>query len=228
MTAKKKTAKKLTAKKVVKKKKPSASLAAFILLDRSGSMGFKWTETLSSVNAYITSLAKGKVKGHVTVAMFDDHIGSQFDIIRDAVDFDKCKLISPSEASPRGGTPLYDALAKIVEQANMAGVKKTVIVVMTDGQENASREMSRDKALAKIAACKKKGWEVIFLGADFDAVTQASTVGLSMSKAINITAGNYDDTMYSLADKTMCYASSVRGTISFNDKDRTAASKKNP
>lgn len=227
MTTKKKKATKKAVKKTVKKKNAS-SLAAFILLDRSGSMGMKWTETLSSVNAYISGLAKGKVKGHVTVALFDEHVGSQFDIIRDAVDSDKCKLITPTEASPRGGTPLYDALSKIVNLAKQAAERKTVIVVMTDGQENASREVSREDAMAKVAECKGKGWEVLFLGADFDAVTQGSSLGLTRSKGINMTVGNYADTMDLLSQKTMCYASSVSGSISFDAKDRAIASKKNP
>lgn len=205
--------------------KQEAKLEVFILLDRSGSMGSKWTETLSSLNTYVNDLAKNKVKGRVTLAAFDEHVTPQFDIVRNNDKFEDYKDITSKEISPRGGTPLYDSLLKIVDLANKAGDEKTVIVVVTDGDENASKEVNREKALDCVEQCKKKGWEVIFLGADFDAAHVSASVGLSSNKFVNVTVGNYESTMRSMSAKTMCYASGMSASIDITAEDKAAATK---
>src|SRR3954466_6944012 len=91
-----------------------SKLNVFILLDRSGSMATKWEETVSSVNAYVKEM---KADGYVTVALFDDHVGAKFDIIRDGDKFKNFDSINAKEFSPRGGTPLYDCIEKIVSLA---------------------------------------------------------------------------------------------------------------
>lgn len=212
-------------KTIKNKAKKTPNLGVFILLDRSGSMMTKWTETLSSLNTYVNDLAKNKAKGRVTLAAFDEHISPQFDIVRNNDKFEDYKDITAKEIAPRGGTPLYDSLFKIVDLANKADDGKTVIVVVTDGEENASKEVNRQKALDCVESCKKKGWEVIFLGADFDAAHVSASVGLSSNKFVNVTVGNYESTMRSMSAKTMCYASGMSASIEITAEDKVNATK---
>jgi hypothetical protein len=65
------------------KKESAKGLNAYILLDRSGSMSSRWSEALSSINAYVAELAKDAAK--VTLATFEGQDGLQFDVIRDDV-----------------------------------------------------------------------------------------------------------------------------------------------
>lgn len=195
------------------------SLAVYLLIDRSGSMANKWDETISSVNAYINDLKKQKVRCKATVCCFDSQGGLTFDVLRDAVAMSKWKDIGADEIAPRGYTPLYDAVGKLISKADADGPKKAAIVIMTDGGENASKEISKDSARAMIKRCQDKEWQVVFLGADFDAYNDAGNLGVLRGSTMNMSAGNYGAAAQSLSYSTKAYFSSGR-MMSFSDEDR--------
>jgi len=204
-------------------KAKKTELNAYILLDRSGSMEPRWDESLTSVNSYVDTLAKDKaIKASVTLATFDTQGGFQFDIIRPTATAQDWKKVSREDATPRGTTPLFDAIGRIVSMADAAGHDKTIIVVMTDGQENASQELNKQAAKAVVERCKAKNWQVIFLGADFDAFGEASNVGVAASSTLNMSAGNYGATMDMMASRSVSYASSGVNMM-FSAKDRDLA-----
>ncbi len=193
-------------------------LNVYILLDRSGSMSTRWAEALSSINVYVKELEKGKV----TLATFDGQDGLIFDVIRDGVSSKKWEEVSNKDATPRGMTPLFDALGRVVALAEKANEDKTVVVVMTDGEENHSREVTKQDAKAAIDRCKTRGWQVVFLGADFNAFGEAAQVGVGAASTLNMTAGNYGASMRGLGKQTMMYASAGIN-LSFSDEDRKKA-----
>lgn len=213
-----------TKKKPAVKRKNEAN--DYILIDRSGSMSTKWSETLGAVNAYVAQLKKDKATGTVTVATFDKTDTTQFDVIRDGVTISKWKNITNEDATPRGYTPLFDAIGKIVAKAEKANAKKTVLVVVTDGEENASSETTREGAKVALERFKEKGWQVLFLGADFDAFAQAGSVGVGRGQTISATAANYSNTMTGMAMSRGMYASGSAACMSFSDDDRAKAVKK--
>lgn len=194
----------------------------YMLLDRTGSMSRKWDETLSSINGYVDDLKKNKTKASITLAMFDHHAGFKFDIIRKDVKPKDWKKVTNDDAAPRGTTPLHDAIGRIVSMAESDKPKKAVVVVMTDGLENASREMNRDAAKACLDRCRDRKWQVVFLGADFDAFGQAAGVGTKADQTLNMSAGHYGAAMRSLSTATAAYASSGRA-MSWSDEDRKRA-----
>ncbi len=154
----------------------------FILLDRSGSMQTLWSEALNAVNGYVKKLAENKVDTGVTLATFDnDGDEFKFEVIRDRVIPSTWKPVSAEDATPRGLTPLNDAIGRIVTLAkrgsNGEPYDKLALIVMTDGLENASREYSHAAAKALLDDCRAKNWQVIFLGADFDNAAQAASYG---------------------------------------------------
>lgn len=200
-------------------------LNAYVLLDRSGSMSTRWNEALGSVNAYVEGLAK--VPAKVTLATFDDVAGIQFDVIRDAVPVAEWKNVTDEDASPRGGTPLLDAIGRVVALAEKAADEKTVIIVMTDGQENQSREVTKHAAKAALNRCAAKKWEVVFLGADFNAFGEAANVGVVADKVMNLTAGNYAVAMRGFASKSADYAMSG-AAVNFTEEDRRVAAGEPP
>lgn len=114
----------------------------FILLDRSGSMQSLWTEALSSINAYVKKLVDDKVDTGVTLATFDSSDKLHFDVIRDRITPPTWRAVSNEDATPRGFTPLSDATGRIVALAEAGKYDKVAIIIMTDGHENASRELT--------------------------------------------------------------------------------------
>lgn len=212
-------------KRPAPKKKAKASANDYILIDRSHSMSNKWTETLGAVNAYVAKIKEDGADGTITVATFDKNQDVDFDIVRDSVKVKDWKDITNKDAMPRGWTPLFDAIGKVVALAEKAKAKKTVLVVVTDGEENASKEMTKESAKAALERFKSNGWQVIFLGADFDAFGQAAGVGIGRGQTIMASAVNYGDVLKGVATSRTMYASGAMSAMSFDDDDRAKAVK---
>jgi len=171
----------------------------YILLDRSGSMQTLWSEAIGSINAYVKKLKKND---KVFLAAFDN----EYEVVRNCK-VDEWKDITNEDCEPRGVTALYDSCGKIMTRANEDDARKTVLVVMTDGYENASKEYTQAAIKAKIKAFEEKKWEVIFLGANFDAVESVSgSLGVMASKSMNYGAGNFMRGMDILATSTAAYS----------------------
>ena len=204
---------------------------SYILLDRTGSMSDIWDEALSSVNAYATSVGEadeGEVDGEdietdVTLAVFDYQDGMQFDVLRDGVKAEDWTNVTDDEANPRGMTPLFDAIGRMVNLAETDKPEKAVIVIMTDGLENSSRELTKDGAKAALDRARAKGWEVVFLGAEFASFDDAETVGVTASKTMAVGKDQLQQSMSTLARKSRAYGKGEADEVEFNDEDRAAA-----
>ncbi|MEL6955808.1 MAG: vWA domain-containing protein [Pseudomonadota bacterium] len=203
---------------------------SYILLDRTGSMSGIWDEALTSVNAYATTVAEERegetedtLKTEITLAVFDHHNGMQFDVLRRNADADSWSEVTSEEASPRGMTPLFDAIGRTITMAEEDNPERAVIVIMTDGHENASQEFTRETAKAALDRAKEKGWEVIFLGADFGQFNDAEGVGMAQSKVMGMSAGTMQESMQRLGAKARDYGTGQEAEVNFNDEDRAIA-----
>lgn len=204
---------------------------SYILLDRTGSMSDIWDEALGSVNAYAASVGEadeGEVDGEdietdVTLAVFDYQDGMQFDVLRKGVKAEDWNDVTNDEANPRGMTPLFDAIGCMVSLAEADKPEKAVIVIMTDGRENSSRELTKDGAKAALARAEAKGWEVVFLGAEFASFDDAESVGMDARKTMAVGQGSMQDSMSALAKKSRAYGKGEEAEIEFNEEDRALA-----
>jgi hypothetical protein len=175
----------------------------YILLDRSGSMETMWDEALGSINGYVAELPE---KTNVFLAVFD----TDYNVIRNTA-AKKWKPISREDATPRGGTRLFDSAARIMYRALDDNAEKTVIVVMTDGFENSSLNFKQSdvKTLSKTMEAKK--WELLFLGANFDKVGDVAinNFGVASGKFADVKVGTMHDYMTTtLSRSTAAYATS--------------------
>lgn len=199
---------------------------AYILLDRSGSMQSLWVEALSSVNAYAKELSDktsgNAVDSHVTLAVFDAHEGLAFDVVRKKVPALHWEAVTDRDATPRGMTPLLDAIGRIVALAETENPDKAILVVMTDGMENASREVTREGAKAALDRVKAKGWEVVFLGANFDNISDAEAVGVGADRQMSMAPGRMAETMQVMAKKSRAYFAAA-APMQFEESDRATA-----
>ena len=58
------------------------------------------------------------------------------------------------------------------------------MVIITDGQENCSREYSKATIKKMISDKQEKGWKFLFLGANIDAVSEAGSLGIDTNNAV--------------------------------------------
>lgn len=197
----------------------------FILLDRSGSMASLWAEALGSINSYVAKLAEDKVDTGVTLAAFDERAGRlDLQIVRDRIIPSTWRTVKDSEVSPRGGTPLNDAVGEIVARAKAGDYDKVAIIIMTDGNENASKELTVTQAKLLLDQCRARGWQVIFLGANFDNAMQASSYNNDVNATMSAARGTFTAHTHSLASKRAVYGATGQG-MNFTDEEKAALNK---
>lgn len=194
----------------------------FILLDRSGSMSSQWKEALGAVNAYVKKLADDKVDTGVTLATFDGGNGLQFDVIRDRITPPTWRPVSDIDAEPRGMTPLNDAVGKIVSMAEAGNYEKLALIIMTDGQENNSTELTVAQAKALLDKCRAKNWQVIFLGANFDNAQQATSYGNLARNTVQSSTRNLSATMATMGTMRSAYGATGQ-SMNWSDEDKAKA-----
>lgn len=190
-------------------------LSVFVALDRSGSMGGeKWTNAVDSLNEYVKGLQKEKINGDITIIAFDSDgmYGGASSVrlvsLAEAADIAYFERIDPYALHPAGGTPLYDAAGHVINLALEKNSKRTVIVILTDGEENTSKEYTQAKIKEKVAEVTKKGWEVIFLGANFDAAKYNAGSGLAAGKLRNFDLND-------VSSRTAMYADLTKSTTAY-------------
>ena len=200
---------------------------SYILLDRTGSMSNIWDEALGSVNAYAKSVGEKEkdeedIETVVNLAVFDSQHGLEFDVLRRGIQAQAWTDVSNDEARPRGMTPLFDAIGRLVSMAESDGPEKAVLVIMTDGIENASREITAAGAKAALDRARARGWEIVFLGAEFANFTDAHRVGVGSERTMGFRRGRSRDVMCVLAKKSRLYATRQEEVV-FDENDRTLA-----
>jgi hypothetical protein len=105
--------------------------------------------------------------------------------------------------------------------------ERAVLVVLTDGHENASKEWTKARIKSRPDEISAKGWQVLFIGADFDAFAKAGSLGVSQSSTLTMSPGHYSAAMASMAIRTADYAATGRA-VAFSAEDRAVASGQPP
>ena len=197
-----------------------------MVLDRSGSMSSCRNETVDSINKYVEEIKKDGVVGLFTLSTFDS---VSIDIPISRVKINELIEFGYDILEPRGGTPLNDAIGLAVSDLsnfNLEGNEKKVLVIVTDGMENASREYSTKAIKQLIEEKTKEGWLIIYLGADHDAFLQSSNLGFEVDKTLHYAKRDSVDAFRTVATKTTQYSRGMKyDEIGFIDEERKNSNK---
>ncbi len=160
------------------------------ILDRSGSMSGLEDDTIGGFNSLLEKQKKEEGDAFVSVVLFDD----ETEVLYDRVDIHKIEPMNDKQYYCRGCTALLDALGGAIRHignvhkyAREEDVpEKTLMIITTDGMENASRRYSYSKVKQMVEHQKERyGWEFLFLGANIDAVSEAGRFGIDSRRAVN-------------------------------------------
>ncbi len=160
------------------------------ILDRSGSMSGLEADTIGGFNSMMEKQKKTGEKAIVSTVLFDD----VSEVIHDRVPIENIGKMTDEQYFVRGCTALLDAVGGAIHHIGNVHKyareedrpEKTIVVITTDGMENASRKYSREKIEKMVKKQQKKyGWEFIFIGANIDAYSEAQKYGIRKDRAVN-------------------------------------------
>ncbi|MBO5410986.1 MAG: VWA domain-containing protein [Clostridia bacterium] len=180
------------------------------ILDRSGSMAGLESDTIGGFNAMIEKQKKQDGECFVSTVLFDN----DSEVLHDRVKLSEIKPMTERDYTVRGCTALIDAIGgaihhigNIHKYARPEDVPEhTMLVITTDGMENASHRYSSEKVKAMIERQKEKyGWEFLFIGANIDAVETAAKYGIGADRAVNYNADKEGtNIVYEAVAKAVC------------------------
>lgn len=195
-----------------------------VILDRSGSMSLIKQDAIGGFNTFLKAQQELDGEATMTVVQFDN----EYLVTVNGEDINNVEPLNDATFVPRGGTALLDAIGRTLNEvgARLANTieenrpEKVIVVILTDGHENSSREFGRTQINKMITEQKEKySWEFIFLAAGQDALAEAQSIGIGGSNAMNFVANSrgVDATYTSMTKAVSSYRMS--GAIDSNWKE---------
>jgi hypothetical protein len=162
------------------------ALITFIL-DESSSMSDIRHATREGFNAYRQEQIAHGGETWWTLTTFNQDVNTRFS----ALPGRRVPRLG-REYSPHGCTALYDAIgASIVKTraqlSELGGERPAdiIVVILTDGMENASREWTRAQVFELITEAENAGWQFIFLGANQDSWEVSQDLGIRRGTVVD-------------------------------------------
>ena len=185
-----------------------------LVIDRSGSMEAMKEEAQGGINTLLTEQFALPGKLTVTLVEFDDHIDTVARLAKKTIDY---SLV------PRGMTALFDAVgseivktgADLDKMKEDARPEKVLFVIVTDGEENQSKEYTFEKVKELIAHQKDAyNWSFQFLGAG-EAAWQGQSLGMGSSSYNGQDIGGNTRLYGALSASMASYRSAVEPDVQF-------------
>jgi len=198
-----------------------------LLLDKSGSMGSVLDDTIGGYNQFIKDQKDADGEAKFTLVLFNNF----YRTIYDAIDIQEVPELTTDTYKVGSTTALYDTIGysisnlgnRLAKMEEADRPENIVFVILTDGAENASREMDSDSIFKMIThQTEKYNWDFVFLGANQDAFKESGKLGFSKGSTMTYSAGEtvsaFGSMSRGLSETRMGKRSS--GTDYFNDADR--------
>ncbi len=161
-----------------------------IILDRSGSMETVRADTIGGFNAFLAEQKAVPGAATLSLVQFDN----EYETVHSVTRIQDVPELTAQTFVPRGSTALLDAIGRtvIATGARLAALPeadrpgKVLLVIMTDGQENASAEFTRPQIFDMITHQREKyQWQIAFIGANQDAIATGKSYGIPASNSAN-------------------------------------------
>lgn len=160
------------------KEKKDVDMDLVFVLDKSGSMWNVVEDTIGGFNSFIKREKESGLNTRVTLVLFDD----EYKILYTRKPIDEVEELTSEDYFASGCTALLDAVGRTILSLDGEVAEKVMFVITTDGLENASVEFKRDDVKKLIESHK---WEFLFIGADIDSYSEATSLGIRSSRTAN-------------------------------------------
>lgn len=155
-----------------------------VILDASGSMSIIRKSAHQGLNDTIKQLRNIQKEMPdrqqlLTLLLFNS---MQTEFVYNNTPIQEAGILPYAAFKPEGSTPLYDAIGCGIASVKKAcGPKDSVMVtIITDGEENSSREYTHSHIKKLIAQCKQRGWDFTFIGTEgIDVHVISASIGIT-------------------------------------------------
>lgn len=207
-----------------------------VLLDCSGSMNHLATDTIGSFNTFVKEQKAFPGEVAFTLCRFN----TQSDVVHDFKKLASVPDLTTEDYCPSGSTALLDAMGEAIESvgSKLSALpeeerpSKVLFLIITDGQENASRHFSATKIKEMVKHQEDVySWNFVFMGANIDSLKEGTNIGLRGVNTMNyIPSAAGTKKLYSTMSKsTQTYRSSnIGGKVDFFNQDANVASPVDP
>lgn len=161
------------------------------VLDASGSMSPMTKETLEGFNSMIQKQKEIESTCYVTTVCLSEETST----LHHRLPLWTIPPLTSKDYQPWGCTALLDAMGETIcriqkAEENLAeGVTHHVLfIIITDGEENASRQFTLPQVRRLVEDRQEAGWEFLFLGANMDAIAAAGDIGIAAKNAVEYVA----------------------------------------
>ncbi len=164
----------------------------FLLLDSSGSMNTIRQAAINHFNEQVDDLRSKSEEHDIDVSLIT--FSGQSELLRSCAPVSEISKLTLDEYDPCGATAIYDAIGygirEIQKQCDDLADENTAVLfkIITDGDENSSREFTQAKINSLIEELKPQGWTFTFMAANVDPLKLAQTMGVSQSNVMRFNA----------------------------------------
>ena len=186
------------------------------IVDQSGSMSGMENQTIAGFNTQLQTIQSLKMEFPdqqylCSLTFFNHEVMDQIQVGQ----VESIQPLSHQTYRPNGTTALLDAIGKsIYGIKNRFGKElqndeiSIVLVIITDGHENASRLYSYHDVAYLIKELDETGkWTFSFLGADFDAIHTSQMLNIRRENVMNFDKSDYMNMMNDVSASIRNYAS---------------------
>lgn len=183
------------------------------ILDRSGSMHGLAQDTIGSFNTFLNDQKSAPGHAVFTLCTFADTNA----IVHDFVDIKDVPNLTTQTYKPNGNTALLDALgvtinsvgAKLAAMDEADRPDKVIFLIVTDGQENASREFTKVKIKDMVEhQTNNYAWDFIYLGANVDSMAEGGSIGVAQVMNYSATSDGTKDLYKGVSESLRRYRGS--------------------
>ena len=156
-----------------------------LVVDESGSMDVIKQQTINGCNETLQTIKSAHEKypeqEHVVSLVLFNSENTR--TILDCAPIKEAQMLNDASYNPDCGTPLYDALGESLTRLrykiNQKADHHVLVTILTDGEENSSKEFTHSMINKMIKELKKVGWTFTFIGANIDVQKAASQISVS-------------------------------------------------
>jgi uncharacterized protein YegL len=189
--------------------KPLKTHVIFIL-DESGSMCGTATDVRGGFNTYIETLKHDGNEYVLSAIKFETKVTPLFANLP----LEQVPSLTEKNYTPGGSTALYDAIGFALAEVKIVGNDRFIVIIMTDGFENASKEFTKEMIIGKIERREKRGnWTFVYMGADQDAWAVASSLGFAQGNVLSYASADTGTVMHNLASSTTSASSGTTRSV---------------